>query len=170
MFPLFWSRQFAKPLAAGSQFSWAQLLFWYPPSWVCWLATALSCASAGVLLPPPNRPPTAWPMEEPTATPLLRVSDESCRSIQRRVNMIRSRHPMTWEGTLETLTLQLKPFGRANLGYDQLEKQVQLQWGVEQSYLSYGLGVAVALLDDSELSSGEAGHYVQVLRLHDGEA
>ncbi|KAG7007736.1 hypothetical protein G7Y79_00008g023740 [Physcia stellaris] len=73
-------------------------------------------------------------------------------------------------GDFGTLTLQLKPFGRTNPGFDQLEKQVQLQWGVEQSYLSYGLAIAVALLDDSELSSGATGHYVQVLRLHDGVA
>ena len=64
----------------------------------------------------------------------------------------------------------MKPFGRTDLDYGQLEKQVQLQWGVEQSYLNYGLEVAVALLDDSELSSGATGHYVQVLRLHDVEA
>lgn len=34
-------------------------------------------ASAGAEEPPPNQPPTAWPMEEPTATPLGGVSDWS---------------------------------------------------------------------------------------------
>jgi hypothetical protein len=31
---------------------------------------AVGEASAGAELPPPNQPPTAWPMEDPTATPL----------------------------------------------------------------------------------------------------
>lgn len=43
----------------------------------------LSCATGEALVcstgaaseePPPNQPPTAWPMEEPTATPLGAVS------------------------------------------------------------------------------------------------
>jgi hypothetical protein len=29
-----------------------------------------ACCSAGALEPPENQPPMAWPMDEPTATPL----------------------------------------------------------------------------------------------------
>jgi hypothetical protein len=40
-------------------------------SW-CWPANSVvwGDASAGAEEPPPNQPPTAWPMEDPTATPL----------------------------------------------------------------------------------------------------
>lgn len=37
-------------------------------AWTCW------GAGAGSEEPPPKKPPMAWPMEEPTATPLFRES------------------------------------------------------------------------------------------------
>lgn len=41
----------------------------------CWCCCAKSVfwgeASAGAELPPLKKPPMAWPMEDPTATPLL---------------------------------------------------------------------------------------------------
>lgn len=42
----------------------------------CWDWKSVLCglASAGALLPPLNQPPTAWPIEDPTATPLWSVS------------------------------------------------------------------------------------------------
>jgi streptolysin S family bacteriocin protoxin len=40
-------------------------------AWCCWAKSVFwGAASAGADEPPLNQPPTAWPMEEPTATPL----------------------------------------------------------------------------------------------------
>lgn len=43
---------------------------------LCCDANSVFCgaASAGALEPPENHPPTAWPIEDPTATPLEIVS------------------------------------------------------------------------------------------------
>jgi hypothetical protein len=49
-----------------------QLLLPHDCCWVDWdwTAAAWGEASAGAEEPPPKKPPMAWPMEEPTATPL----------------------------------------------------------------------------------------------------
>jgi hypothetical protein len=45
---------------------WPVVLTWC----ACWNSVDVGDASAGALEPPENQPPTAWPIEEPTATPL----------------------------------------------------------------------------------------------------
>lgn len=73
-------------------------LVWYRPLSMAWTSAGGGACwlSAGALEPPPpNMPPIAWPMEEPTATPLTGVS------IGHGVK--------PW---MRALTLQSKPSGR----------------------------------------------------------
>ncbi|KAL4786475.1 hypothetical protein BJX76DRAFT_321489 [Aspergillus varians] len=50
-------------------------LLWYKPLSMDWAGAGAACwASAGALEPPEKKPPMAWPMEEPTATPLYEIS------------------------------------------------------------------------------------------------
>lgn len=74
MFPWCSSMQFVKLLVAREQLG---------PHWSFWGCCA-ACGEAWAGSeepPPPNMPPIAWPMDEPTATPLhaLSVSNRSFR-------------------------------------------------------------------------------------------
>lgn len=67
MFPWCSSMQFVKLLVAREQLG---------PHWSFWGCCA-ACGEAWAGSeepPPPNMPPIAWPMEEPTATPLYMMS------------------------------------------------------------------------------------------------
>lgn len=64
MFPWCSSMQFVKLLVAREQLGphWS--------FWGCCVACGEAWAGASAEPPPPNMPPIAWPIEEPTATPL----------------------------------------------------------------------------------------------------
>ena len=63
MLPPFSSMHFVNCCVAPAQLL-PQLLF-------CWVGAAAAwTGSAGALEPPEKRPPMAWPMEDPIATPL----------------------------------------------------------------------------------------------------
>jgi hypothetical protein len=68
--PWFWSMQLLKLVTSCAQtpgaWYWEFMVVWPFSFW----ARGWSAGAAAALEPPPNQPPTAWPMEEPTATPL----------------------------------------------------------------------------------------------------
>jgi hypothetical protein len=69
MFPWFSSKHLVKFLASISQFLGAFHSF----AGAAWAATGAAASGRGAdaELPPPKKPPIAWPIEEPTATPLV---------------------------------------------------------------------------------------------------
>ena len=68
--PWFWSMQLLKLLTSCAQtegaWYWEFMVVWPFSAW----ARGWSAGAAGALEPPLNQPPTAWPIDEPTATPL----------------------------------------------------------------------------------------------------
>ena len=64
MLPLFSFMHFRKSAVAPAQLGSHLSL------WDCWAAWGEASAGGAALEPPLNRPPMAWPTEEPMATPL----------------------------------------------------------------------------------------------------
>lgn len=82
MLPWFSSMQERKLRTSVSQAGFSHevlaALLWYRPLSMAWpWAGAWDWASAGALEPPPKKPPIAWPMEDPTATPLGKKYSQS---------------------------------------------------------------------------------------------